>query len=322
MATGSYKTIKGPIALDVAGEHLQRSLFFLSQIRRAVLIDRRSVFIDLSAVRLITAPGAMMLAAEIDRCRNVRPRAVAGCDPHDADAREMLNMCGFYELLGIPRPDIASEWMVRITSGIGSQVDVGAALKGVATVAEKTWGDAILADRVHGALNEAITNVIHHAYPASRPRHGAMPRGKWWVAGLALPQQQVGWFFALDHGEGIPGTAPSTMATELRPYLADYREPTDVQIVEAVIKERRSRSGQSYRARGLTAMIKLIETQARAGSIEIISGRANYRIEKVAEVPQGDQITATTWPLTTAFPGTLIIWRIEGPRSDSHHAGP
>jgi hypothetical protein len=202
---------------------------------------------------------------------------------------------------------------VAISSGAKGEA-TGALTFEAARLAEQL-GDAILADRIHAALNEAADNVLSWAYqepPADLPSIAQ----RWWALGLLSRTEQSA-FIALDHGATIPSTAPRVLGDKLALFFDELRkkgravisaERTDADALQATISYKRSQSGKGERGKGLTSMIALIDLLA-AGEIVIISGDAifGYRRASAKIAP-----VEFCRPLGWRFDGTMIIWFVGG----------
>ncbi|MDB5439699.1 MAG: hypothetical protein JWM33_2126, partial [Caulobacteraceae bacterium] len=219
IAVGSV-VVKAPRRLDILTEgELTATLRFLRDIRQ-VLRDEKKVFVDLADCDHIGMVGCLMLTAEIETCRAEWPDSIDGRDPMNPNAARMLASFGFHKLLGFNGTEtLPATWLVGMKSGRGAVSDVAAQLGEVADLALRLWGDQAYADRVHAVLNEAVTNVIMHAYPPDIA--GASSRRRWWALGAADIEEKEAIFIALDHGVSVPRTAIRTFGDMLDEFLDD-----------------------------------------------------------------------------------------------------
>lgn len=306
--------------------HLGPTLRFLSSLRRAALYGPRQVYVDMSKCEEIGQVGCLIFAAEIDRCRNIRPKCITGSDPRAPQPIKMLRDLGFHDLLGFNGERTAKpDSVMRMKAGRGKEADAAREIFGVAELALSVWNDQAYADRIHAALNEALTNVIMHAYPKDLIDDQECGPQHWWIAGFTDVQAGEATFLAMDHGVGIPRTAVRTMGDIIQPYLSAYKEPEDHVIIEATIKGRRSQTDLPQHGKGLTAMIGLIENLSLGGSVSIYSGRGHYMYTRASRSrafrrPDGSiglvmrEVVERSLALRQTFPGTLVIWKLNGPR--------
>jgi hypothetical protein len=305
--------LRAPANFDVgkAGD-MSRMLRYVALIRKNVLAGKQ-VMIDLEHCEYISPIACLLLAAEVERCNALKPGFIYGNEPLSEEARAALDILGFYEAIGIEPPHDPPDGVAQIASGIGSGADNAQKLARIAELARETWGDQAFADRVHGALNEAITNVIMHAYDPGLITHAdpCVP-GKWWVAGFAVAGEA--WFLALDQGVGIPTSAPAKNRGVFN-YLAQLPKVADSDVIHSVVaNEGRSRTGLPNHGKGIPSMMALIEDRAETGAVLILSGSGGFLLEKR---PRNGPLPARTFELKISLSeplsGTLIVWKVGTP---------
>lgn len=308
-----WTVLSAPRDLSWDDRNLERLCSYLDRIRTEVLHHERQVVVDLSTCERLSSVACLMLAAEVQRCIELKPGNINGLDPRSKRAKGLLYGLGFHEHLKTQRQNLAERPVgaIQIRSGLGTDHTIAEDAHQVSEVANSVFPDGNFARRVHSALNEALGNVQMWAYGDSDP--DACLMGRWWLAGLANHGDSEAYFFALDHGVGIPNTAPKTMPEALQQRFADLLSVVgingarDHEILTAVVEERRTKSGKSQHGKGIASMIALTEL-ADMGNFEIYSGRGRYSLAAAADAePQ-----ASSEPLRYTFPGTLLIWRVRG----------
>lgn len=290
---------------------------FLTRIRRAVLLREKRVFVDLSTCLSIDTTACILLAAELHRCQSLAREYVYGCDPAAVDALKILRDLGFHELLKINNhaPAPASPWVARIRAGHGTEDGkVAPILDEVAQLALTAWGDPAFHSQILAALNEAMTNVLMHAYPETISARDDCVPGAWWAAGIVNPETNEAWFFAFDQGVGLPATVPARYENFFTRHGLDPNEPVDHLIMAAAISESHTQTGKEQHGQGLPAMIRLIDDKAVGGSIAIASLQGEHMIVKnpTKVEPQLRRVEFGR-KLNGRIPGTLIIWKLDGP---------
>lgn len=255
-----------------------------------------------------------MLAAAIQRCQLGHNLQVDVRMPRNGSARFALKVFGVADdaRAGDDVPEEIGEQVMKVTSGMKGDSSPGERTFEVARLAERLDAGETLADRVHAALNEAADNVLSWAYGMNASPNSSE---RWWVAGLLTARSAT--FIALDHGEGIPTTAPQNLGDSLTGLIKTMMQdkgwrqinlkPTDSQILLATIHQRRTVSGLEERGKGLNNMIALID-RFSAGFINIFSGDAVYGYRTPA-AKEGDKEHCS--PLGFHFPGTLIVWQLQ-----------
>lgn len=313
--------LKGPIRLSSAKpKDLIATLAFLAEFDSSTAGCAEPVLIDLHETRVIDATACVMLAAAIQRCRIRRGLNVDLRMPRNGSARFPLKLFGVADdaRAGDEVPVEIVQQVMKVTSGMKGDPSPGEKTFEVARLAEGLVADETLADRVHAALNEAADNVLSWAYGANA---SPVPAERWWVAGILANGSAT--FIALDHGAGIPTTAPQNLGDSLTGMIKSMMQekgwrqinlkPTDSQILLATIHQRRTVSGLDERGKGLNNMIALID-RFSAGFINIFSGDAIYGYRNPA-ASESDKEYCN--PLGFQFPGTLIVWQLAAQASEA-----
>lgn len=318
-----HRYFRGPSRLAAGPGDLPGTLKGLSDFDAFARAGVEPVLLDLSDASHIDVAACVLLAAAMQRCRIEHKLQIDVLMPRNGLARFALAAFGVADDGRSNEGDLeeAAPQVMQVTSGMKGDPSPGARTFQVAKLAERLVADETLADRVHAALNEAADNVLSWAYGA----HDGTPNPteRWWVAGMLTNQGAT--FIALDHGAGIPATAPQNFGDALTGMLKamikdkDWRtinaKPTDSQILRATIQQRRTVSGLEERGKGLTNMIALIDLFP-AGFINIFSGNAIYTYRNPA-AKDGEK--EHCGPLGFQFPGTLIIWQLKARLSEARN---
>lgn len=312
--------VKGPSRLAIeAPRDLRATLEFLKHFERCGERCTQPVLLDLYEASFIDAVACVMLAAAIQRYRIVHAVQVDVRLPRNGSARFALRIFGVADDERVDddfSEEVAGQVM-KVTSGMQGDPSPGARTFEVARLAEGLVADERLADRVHAALNEAADNVLSWAYGANA---AVNPTERWWVAGVLSDGRAT--FIALDHGKGIPTTAPQSLGDALTGMLKMIQDkewqqinlkPTDSHILLATIRQRRTVSGLEERGKGLNNMIALID-RFSSGFINIFSGDAVYGYRNPASKAGEKEYCS---PLGFDFPGTLIIWQLKAEASEA-----
>lgn len=304
-----------PPVLDFGAEVMNPLYRFFGELRFRALVLKQRVVIDLRYCTRVGPVGVLLLAAEITRCNHARPDAVTGYSPTDPIALATLSTFGFFEACGLeveqpmgPRPGF-----YQIQTGVGQTADLSAKLGEVAALTLELWADQAFTDRIHGALNEAMTNVIMHAYDPELLEHAdACESGRWWVAGMADKDLDYAWFMALDLGVGMPVSAPAKNKF-LRTYLNAPEQLTDEVIIWLLVaQEGRSRTGLPQHGKGLPTMVSVIKDRVDQGTLWIVSGLGVYILDK-NPARQHRHTMEIRHKLKAKSSGTLILWKVGRP---------
>ncbi len=320
-----YVVATAPRQLEVDEANLGILLRYLNRIHLLALGGKRRVLVDLSRCEFISPVACLMLTAELQRCLILRPHCINGVDPNNDIARWTLDALGFYRMLGMESPRrrkgaVRDVFQIQ-SGGLDESVNNKNSSPGkrtyqVARIAMQAFEDELFAERVHVALNEAADNAIEWAYDPSLINPARSTR-RWWICGFKAQGESRAFFFAYDQGASIPRTAPITSGERVEPILQPLLaklglrriDAQDSHILEATIKEQRTRSDREHRGKGLTRMIQLADL-SHQGSISIHSGRARYFYGRELDDDEPMEFASA---LPYYFPGTLIIWHVAGP---------
>ncbi|MGD8230755.1 hypothetical protein [Vibrio sp. TRT 1302] len=160
---------------------------------------------------------------------------------------------------------------------------------------------------LHSGLEEAMTNVGHHAYPENcehRPREKC-----WYLTGsydLKSKELKVAFF---DQGVGIPNTLETSKLKEKVQYYVSKIVTKDKRqleraLLEASIEVGRTSTGEPDRGNGLPDLLEFIR-QTGNGELSIYSSHGFYRL-----TIENQKEKKTTSALSLQMQGTLIVWRI------------
>ncbi len=298
-----------PETLDLFTEYDQTARF-LAGIRDIALRKRRNVQLIFDDAKNIH-PGAMLcLVSECYRCRNIdskNPR-VSGNYPADPRIKRILQDIGFFDLLEVHNPlplqsDNFPLEYIKVFSGnraVGEQADrLKAALLG-----DAIQMDPAASTKLYRGLTEAMTNVVHHAYPSEISSGVARLKNRWWLVGHVDKDKRELMVMFFDQGVGIPATLPLRYPGEyLNTILAGLHllDPNDGDLIRAAMRITRSQTSESHRGRGLNDFRAFIN-ECGGGSLRIISRRGLYTY-----TADGNETSAA---LKVNLGGTLIEWTV------------
>ena len=311
--TGVYETIvlEVPEHFNLSGQR-DEALKLFERLRRVILTERKRGLIDFSMCRSISAGAGLILAAEADRCRNLRLRdgrpALTGTYPRGEELARFLDSLGFFKLLKIRSPryalnDTSATRFITIRSG---RRDRGQAMHEVAEVtdSQSVQFDEKARTILYEALLEAMNNVTVHAYPPKRSQR-SLPvlHGQWWAAGhWDITRREIG-VLIYDQGIGIPKTLPDSKHMGLiRKIRSQFGlGDSDPECIQAAMELGHSRFEQPHRGRGMAALRRAVNI-VEDGNLLILSGRGGY----IMKANGGEDV----FPLPESIGGTFIEWRI------------
>lgn len=288
----------------------------LEQIRQQSKRQRNErTYIDFREIKTISSSAALVLAAELDRWnheplmrnRNAKLRTV-DVEEWDSDVRSLLADMGFFDLLQVsgpqvnPAPDGLASRVSFVKFRTGSKVD-GKAIEELRKTDLMPFVGVPNRYHLYAAVTEAMTNVVHHAYPSSsRPA-----RPNWWLSASRSVETGEVAIMIYDQGAGIPGTLPRKFPEQLRSLIPESLTKDHARMIQAAHELRRSSTSQDHRGHGLGRDIReYVRSLGRSSRYRIVSLRGEYVLEKSATGPGKDLLKNHSRSLS----GTLIEWKL------------
>lgn len=257
------------------------------------------VILDFTFVERITAAGAVLLMAEIDR-------ALAGLTVIQARRSrhhivdQVLQQIGVYEKLGIqcetpPGDDSVIHW--RQASGVLSDGQKGG---GLLENYEGRLADGIRKGLYAGII-EAMTNTLHHAYDGQIGEQLKHQIGKrWWM----LSQEKDGNLSVAicDLGIGIPRSLPRSKSFSFSDVKALWRnlrlDGSDASAIQVALKLGTTRTRLKGRGKGLADIVEAVDL-SESGGVFISSNKGVF-------TSHNGKVRAHNH--THSIRGTLIYW--------------
>ena len=303
----SYSTIECPkdFSLESNFDGVVRVLHEIRQ--RSQRQRNESIYIDFSKIRNLSPSAALVMAAEIDRWNHVpwrRGRRLQTVDDltWDPRVRQQLADMGFFELLHTTwsgpekrNAQHADTRYVKFRTGKKADGQVIDRLR--EEDLEPVVGAVPRKHYLYAAVTEAMTNVVHHAYPRGFRRN-------WWLSASHNAASGQVTIMIFDQGLGIPETLPRKFSEQLGAIL-----PRDhARLIRAAHDLSRSASGEAYRGHGLQRDVR--------GYLERINCQATYRVvslrgEYVCQVSSSSIQSRDLKSHLRALNGTLIEWKLD-----------
>jgi hypothetical protein len=273
----------------------------------------RLVRVDFSDLKKISTSASLVLTAEISRWDDsIRRRLKPLVESWDQNIFEHFYNLGFFDLFenksGLP--DISKNdkkktlSVVRYIKGLcgdGSKIRCfkQRLVEIIGSEIEK-WTFLVC------GLDEAITNVSHHAYPATF--YVADENKCWYLSsGFCSESRELKVVF-YDQGVGIQNTLPSSGIYEkVVSFLADInaslmrRKKDEVMLKAAMVVDRTS-TGDEDRGKGLQDLLEFIKHRGD-GYLSVLSGHALYKYSMSGGVEETKSAS-----FKTEMQGTLLIW--------------
>lgn len=299
-----------PKALSLT-DHFEETARFFIELRDSFKRHHsRALKIDLANLDILAPAAALILASEIDRWRRTERLRLRIDEPNKwkPEILNMLAQIGFFKTVGATNTLLinsaidSDRIILEMSSGRHAQ---GQAAQDFRQKLEEFFGKISNSNLLFRALTEAMTNVLHHAYPQS---NATDDRNRWWMTGACI-NNELSVIFA-DHGVGIPRTLDKHNTIEaLRTKLHLGRADSD-QIYLATLLGR-TQTKKPYRGNGLRDMQDLIRKAPFGGRLRILSLNGEYIYTKSNDKEHIQKLDHG-FPLS----GTLIQWVLRTSKYD------
>jgi len=279
------------------------ALILVAKIKKAALYERhKRIVLDFSAVKYVSADVALILLAEIQRCRTYckGKTYLTGTYPKEHAVSSLLNEIGFFNALGVKGPKLPATYSSR------TYLKIERENKTLASVAdnlldcfcEEVNFDPDDRKRLHVALIECMDNVFQHAYSGDSPDPHLYK--EWWMAGYADHKEGLVSFVFYDQGAGIPKTIKSRKSRRVTDFLNSW---SDSRWIERAIRKPISRHDSRRRGHGLEKLKKFLERTDMSGTLRVMANRG-----EVVLAAGGSPIFND---FSTPLEGSLIVWTLK-----------
>lgn len=274
-------------------------LRFITKLREAVVLQRRSVRIDFTNTQKMYADGTLLFYAELSRLNRLKGNAEIKCSPpQNEKVAQVLKQVGIFDLLGYRKTiETTHDDVIHWRSANGHEVN-GEKFDQVLGHYDGQITEA-LSQKLYLGFTEAMTNCHHHAYIEARPDglNVANEPRDWWM----FSQERDGWLTVVfcDLGIGIPGTLPIKKPT-LWQRIQLFGSRLDAHAIQEAIGESRTRTGLHHRGKGLKQLVDVVAHVAH-GEISIFSNKGRFTLKCQKEIIS--QFKDNIY-------GTLIFWKV------------
>jgi anti-sigma regulatory factor (Ser/Thr protein kinase) len=302
------KRLPLPTVLSLS-KNFEQSVNFIADVRQ-IFASQRKRYIDFRPLTYIGPAAGLLLAAELDRryrLANFRPRVIK-LKEWNAEVKVALGQIGFFELLeaqGVNRvPKFQSPSTIFLKYLTGNQV-LGEKARELRIMLDKICGGTGQSAKLFAALTEAMTNVLHHAYPKDATYDVEPLIGQWWMSASYVVQTKKLSVLFLDQGVGIPATLPRKYPWErIRAFFAQYGlQENHSSLIKAAMELGRTATGEPFRGLGLIRNIRSFVEVHGTGRLRILSLRGEYIFHADGREELCDR--------NCSLGGTLLDWEID-----------
>lgn len=284
----------------------KRLLSFLSNVRRATK-SYQQVTLDFSPIKRLHPCGTLLFVAEITRLLDTFKCKFRATRPRDEIVEQMFQHLGLLGRLGVThRLSISHKRVRNWTYHSGTDVDL-TSLENLKERLDAKLGDDLAFDLL-SAMQEAITNAVHHAYVEVRPDGIKCKNQGWWLF-AEYSDEGVMYLSVCDLGVGIRRTLPRRSpwpiaAIESVLQRLGTNTSLDAKYIKAAIELGATRTGKGNRGKGLHEMLELVKAGS-SGGLRIFSDRGMYTyngstgVEKILDYGQSIMGTLIQWSFNT-----------------------
>ncbi|HAU28675.1 MAG TPA: hypothetical protein DCW68_00990 [Rhodospirillaceae bacterium] len=317
---GRFITLHAPENFDILENH-DEVIDFIKRIDLEADLKNKKTYIDLTNISRLTPVSALVLAASIDKWRNItniNKLTAKNVGQWNKSVLKSFHDLGFFEILntnnhqsiesaldGIPS-EFEDRTFLKMMNG---QLVDGSNPNTLIAIIHAMVGENYK-PLLYRPIIEAMGNAVEHAY--SRTYDKRLP--KWWMTGHYDKGKHILSIMLLDFGVGIPkkfkrDQVAKTFLSSIWATLITK----DSSLIEKAVHFRKilkespipDRSGRNW---GLWDMAE-VATISPGGKLTILSGKGLYNRE-------GENYNSKEY--RTPFGGTLIEWTLD---VQSHEVG-
>lgn len=275
---------------------------FFRELRSNVVQKKAPVLIDFSSTTKMVASGALLFVAELRRAHSLTAGKVQiRClPPHNTKAWQVLEQINVLSLLKCrKRVKPVDDDVVHWRFAWGDKV-LGEKYDDILGHYDGKLTEAISKGLYHG-LTEAMTNCRQHAYIGSRRDELNIPSEptNWWM----FSQEKDNFLTVVfcDLGIGIPNTLPIKKPELWQRLIQTFLgRISDGLAIREAIKDSLSRTGKSYRGKGLRQLLEAVQL-SNNGILMVYSNNGLYTYASGKE---------NNYDYKESISGTLIAWKI------------
>ncbi|MFT4805800.1 MAG: hypothetical protein ACI9YE_003027 [Psychroserpens sp.] len=265
--------------------------------------------VNFDNLKKASTSASLVLTAEISKWEDVVNRNLIPNiqEWHPSIVKQFLEV-GFFELFK-NQPDltgISSSSKLSLVKYIKGQCGDAKKARILKQSLENIIGDNITKWLfLRGGLDEAVTNVSHHAYPENKFKNAEKI---WYLTGSLNKSTNELKIVFYDQGSGIPKTLSVSKLWEqvldIVKVLPIAERKLDSTLIKAAVKVDRTSTAKTDRGKGLQDMLEFIK-QRGEGYLSILSQKGLYKFS-IKDGKMRDKSESFYQPIL----GTLIIWSV------------
>jgi len=291
----SYDTLEAPENFSIF-MNPEESLSFFSDIETRIEFGS-PVYFDMKSIVQLSIDTIMYFLAILKRIKSSKSVVYSfkGSWPSNQKCRDLLDSSGFLKYVdsGRMKKDLSllSE-VIQIENG--QKADNSIAKKVCDFAMSKLNLKRVEIKKLYVMIIELMTNTKHHAYNKARKNQFVLT--DWYIFVRFINDNQALRFIFLDTGLGIPFTVKRKGFEPARELIG--LGPNHVEYINSALKgEFRSRTGESYRGRGLPKIYSYFTNQY-INNLTIISNHGYFAEDKKEDMNKRLRGTLFYWELS------------------------
>lgn len=289
-----------------------RAIRRLAKAPRNVAKAFKLASVDFSHLRKISSSAALVLTAELSKWNDLCQQKLSQGDGWDKDIQDRFIELGFFDLFqnnpfsGQERHSSSPIRHVRYIKGVAGGKEHKTLRSSLRIIVGEEIGKYTF---LKSGIDEAITNVGHHAYPSADRiiESKACESKHWYLTGAYDTRTRSLKVSFYDQGVGIPRTLPSsTIKERIVSFLSSLPavdRKKDEMLLKAAMETGRTSTDEEDRGKGLSDFLTFIN-QRGDGYLSILSRHGLYKYS----IDDG-KVKVKSEHLPLPIEGTLIIWR-------------
>lgn len=297
-------------------EHYEQTALYLKVIRKLGYGNKLSnkayklKSVNFDNLKKISTSASLVLTAEISKWEDIlNTDLVPNINNWQPEIIQQLFEVGFFDLFNnqpeLPEIILASKLsLVKYIKGQCGDAEKSRILR---KSLQQLIGDDIKKwTFLRSGLDEAITNVSHHAYPEAKYKDNS--EKNWYLTGSLNKSTKELKIVFYDQGIGIPNTLKASelweKIYETLSFIPKAQRKLDSILIKAAVEVERTSTGEDDRGKGLQDLLEFIKHRGD-GYLSIISQQGLYKFSMNEGVVKNKSES-----FKVPILGTLLIWTV------------
>ncbi|WP_019028768.1 hypothetical protein [Colwellia piezophila] len=266
--------------------------------------------VNFDSLKKISTSASLVLTAEISKWEDIlNADLVPNIENWQPEIIEQFLEVGFFDLFNNQPelPKVSNTSDLALVKYIKGQCGDAKKSRVLRKALQQLIGDDINKwTFLRSGLDEAITNVSHHAYPEHKYKNNA--EKNWYLTGSLNKSTKELKIVFYDQGIGIPNTLKASELWEKiyksLSFIPQAQRKLDSILIKAAVEVERTSTGEEDRGKGLQDLLEFIKHRSD-GYLSIISQRGLYKYSII-----NGKVKNKSESFKAPILGTLLIWSV------------